>query len=431
MKKITLGLVGFGTVGSGVVKFLQDRRSFIRDRFGIDFFLKSICDRSIDKKINKTIEKCSLTTQWEELVKDPMIDVIVELIGGVNPAKEIVVNALRKKKHVVTANKELIASLGQKLFEEAHQNGRNIYYESSVMAGVPIIRTLTEGIVGNRVKGLYGIINGTCNYILTEMTDKGYSFEHALADAKNYGYAESDPTLDINGMDATYKLAILVNLAMGKFISVKDIHTEGIAHIAHDDIEHAESLGLNIKLLAIAKQHGQEIEARVHPTLIPKDHPLAIIDGVDNAIFVETDPLGDIFLAGQGAGKMSAASGVISDLLNIAVNEGSDARSNLANLAHDTADLRMRMIDDIMTKFYIRIMAIDKPGVLSQITGILGQHEIGINSFTQKAHNRASTVPVIMLTEPAPEKKVRLALEQLHKLPVVKSKPVAIRMENP
>lgn len=427
MAKLTMGLIGYGTVGAGVVRLLKARRSVIERQFDTTFVLKTVCDRSIRTKDTRGLSTAKLTTRIEDVLQDPQINVVIELIGGMHPAREIVLQAFKNGKHVITANKELISNDGQELFRAARRHSRYLYFESSVGAGIPIIKTITEGMAGNSFHGLYGIINGTCNFILTEMTKKDCRFSQALREAKRRGFAESNPTLDINGTDSAHKLAILVYLAFGKFIRIKDIYTEGITHISHDDIEHAESLNLTIKLLAIAKKVNTAIEARVHPTLISKDHPLASINGIYNAIYLHANPLNDILLSGEGAGPMSAASGVMSDLLNLASR--ADGSNLLCNLAVKTPRLKLRKIDQIKTKFYIRFMAIDKPGVLAKITGILGRYGISINSVTQKAHNPALTVPVIMLTDYTTEKVLRQALNKISQLPVIKSKPVAIRME--
>ena len=429
MKKLTLGLIGYGNVGSGVVTFLQTRRKEISDRFQTEFRVKTICDLRFKTNPPKGMGKIVCTTNADDILTDPEIDVVVELIGGFQPAHDFVLKALRNKKHVVTANKSLIAQSGKVLFKEAHRQGRNVFFESSVMAGVPAIKTITEGVAGNRFNSLYGIINGTCNYILTEMSQKNCSFAEAVASAQRCGFAEADPTLDINGMDSAHKLAVLVSRTMGRFVHLKDIYTEGITQIAYEDIAYAESLGLTIKLLAIAKKNKNEIEARVHPTLISQSHPLAAINGVNNALLMNLDPLGDVLLSGEGAGQMAAASGVVSDLINLATREGCPAGQMIGNAFLEDPSITMKKIDQISTKFYIRFMAIDKPGVLSLISGILGKHGISINSVKQNAHNRAAAVPLIMLTEYAPEKMVRQALAKIHKLSIVKSRPVAIRME--
>ncbi len=427
MTKINIGLIGYGTVGSGVVKFLSNRKSFIKNKFNTEFTIRTLCDLKLPKKNTRGLGRTRLTKKVQDVLDDPKIDIVIELIGGLHPAKEIVVKALNQGKHVITANKALIANSGKELFRMAKKQNCHLYFESSVGAGTPIIKTITEGIVGNKFNSIYGIINGTCNFILSEMTQRNYSVAQALTEAQKKGFAESNPTLDINGMDSVHKLAILVYLTFGKFIDVNDIYREGITHISHDDIEHATSLGLSIKLLAIAKKEDKNIEVRVHPTLISKNHPLASINSIYNAVYMNTDPLGSVLLSGEGAGQMAAASGVISDLINFASRGNNSALP--CNRYSEASGLKIKKIDQIKTKFYIRFMVTDKPGILSVITGILGKHGIGINSVTQKAHNPTSTVPVIMLTDYTSEKMLRLALNKIHKLPVVKSKPVAIRME--
>lgn len=430
MRKIKLGLIGYGNVGSGLVKLLKTSQRHIKNKFQLEFEFQGICDLAFAKHQPSGLGKTRITTDAQSLLSDPKIDVIVELIGGLHPAKEFVLSALKNGKDVVTANKALIAEYGQELFKEARACGKHIYFETAVQAGVPIIKTLTEGLAGNQFTAVYGIINGTCNYILSEMSAHGLSFDDAVKKAQAKGFAETDPTLDINGMDSAYKLSILAYLAFGKFLKPKNIHTEGITHISHQDIEFAEELGLAIKLLAIAKKNNKEIEARVHPTLIHKDHPLASINGVLNAVLMEADPLGPVLLSGEGAGQFAAASGVVSDLINLAKRSRDDAENFIGNNYTETPGLSMRKIDRISTRFYLRFMAMDKPGVLSQISGVLGKHGISINSVSQKEQNKTSAVPVIMLTHCAPEEKLRLALDEIYKQSIVKSKPVAIRIEN-
>jgi len=428
MTKVNLGLIGYGTVGQGVVKFLHQRKSFFKDKYNTDFHISVMCDRSYQKKDTSSLKRTKLTKNINDVINNPEVEIVIELIGGMKPAKDIVVRSLKNGKHVITANKELIANCGKELFKLAEQNKRHLYFESSVGAGIPVIKTLSEGLAGNKIQSIFGIINGTCNYILTEMTKNNLSFKQALGDAQKKGFAESDPTLDINGMDSAHKLAILVFLAFGKFIKVKNIYTEGITHISHDDIEYAESLNLSIKLLAIAKKVNGSIEARVHPTLISKEHPIATINSIYNAVYLNSNPQGDMLLSGEGAGQMAAASGVISDLINLTA-KGKHALL-LGNRYSEAKNLKLRTIDQIETKFYLKFMVNDKPGVLAKITSILGQHGISINSVTQKQHNPTAKVPVIMLTDYIGEKKLRQALDKIAKLAVVKGKPVAIRMEN-
>ncbi len=429
MNRLNIGLIGYGTVGQGVIKMLRTRENFIRNKFNTEFTIKAICDRSIHQKNTRGLAKTNLTTNYLEVINDPEINVVIELVGGMHPSYEIIGGALRSGKHVVTANKELLAQKGEELFTEAKKKNKAIYFESSVGAGVPIIKMITEGLAGNKFNAIYGIINGTCNFILTEMTKNNWTFSQALKEAQARGYAERNPALDVNGIDTAHKLSILVFLALGKSIKLNDIYIEGITHISHVDIEHAESLGLSIKLLAIAKRVKNQIEVRVQPTLIAKDHPLASVNGIFNAILIDTDPLGDILLYGQGAGQMAAASGVVSDLINLAARNNSPSTIMVGNLFQDISTFKLREIDQIKTKFYLRFMAIDKPGVLAKITGILGEHGIGIASVTQKESKKSSTVPVVMLTDLATESMVRLSLQQITRLSVVKSKPVAIRME--
>ena len=429
MKRITIGMIGLGVVGRGVAKLIKTRHSFVLNKFGVDLQLKTICDLRVDPVFLKSLGKIVYTKNFNDILQDPEIDVVVELIGGHHPAFEIITGALENGKHVVTANKAVIAHYGQELFSLAHKVERSIYFETAVLAGVPIIKTLTEGIAGNQYNGLYGIVNGTCNYILSEMETNKISFEDAVKLAQEKGYAESDPTLDINGMDSANKLAILIALAMGKFLKVKDIHTEGITHISKEDLYYAEEMGLTIKLLAIAKKVNGKIEARVHPTLISRKHPLASVKGVYNAVLLEADALGDVLLVGQGAGQLAAASGVFSDLINLGIDNAEGDRTWIGDNPDEIEKLGLRSMDDINTEFYVRLMVLDKPGVLSKITGILGQNGVSIASVTQKVVNKNAAVPLVMLTHAAKESAVRKALKKIGQMKEVKTKPVAIRMQ--
>ncbi len=429
MTKLTIGLIGYGNVGSGIIKLIQKRFSFIKEKFHTELIIKTICDRSIQQKITPDLKNIHCTSDIQGVLSDPQIQAVIELIGGLNPAREIALGALKNGKHLVTANKELLAHHGRELFRQAHQSNRSIYFESAVMAGVPVIKTISEGLVGNTFRALYGIINGTCNFILDSMTKNHLTFQQALEEAQKRGYAESNPTLDINGMDTAHKLTILVYLALGKTVKLEDIYTEGINTISQEDINYAQELNLTIKLLGIAKREGQEIEVRVHPTLIAKDHPLAAIGSVYNALYLKTSPLGNVLISGEGAGQMSAASGVLSDLINLAQQKENTEASWLRNPYEDTSLMTIRKMDQVKSRYYLRMTAIDKPKVLSIMAGILGKYGISINSVTQKAHNPAAHVPVVMLTDFAVEKMVRKALEKIHQLSVVKSMPIAIRME--
>ncbi len=429
MKTLTIGLIGLGTVGKGVAKLIKAKQSLVREKYGVELRLKTVCDLNIDARFLKSIGKVIATHNFDDIIKDPEINVVVELIGGHHPALEIIKGALTNGKDVVTANKAVISTFGQELFTLAHKCSRSIYFETAVLAGVPIIKTIVEGAAGNEYNGLHGIVNGTCNYILTEMEANGISFEEAVKLAQAKGYAEADPSLDINGKDTAHKLAVLIMLAMGKFIKVADIHTEGITHIAAEDLKYAEAMGLTIKLLAIAKKKADGIEARVHPTLISRKHPLASVKGVYNAVHFDADALGDVLLVGQGAGQFAAASGVFSDLINLGLDNIKGHHTWIGNDPREMSALKLLSMDKIETEFYIRLTVLDRPGVLSRITGILGENGISIASVTQKAVSRNVPVPLVMLTHMAKEANVRKALEKIGALKEVKAKPVAIRME--
>lgn len=429
MKKINIGLIGVGTVGSGVVKILRKKSSILKEKIGIELFLKKICDKDINRLRQVAKESSIKTLDPKEILDDPNIDIVVELIGEIHPAKELICEALKKGKHVVTANKHLLALEGQEIFNLAKNYSKNIYFEASVCAGIPIIKAIREGLVANRFLRIFGILNGTSNFILSRMFETGESFSKALEEAKRKGYAERDSSLDIQGIDSAHKLAILAYLAFGRFINLKDIFTEGISDISLLDIRYAQDLKLVIKLLAIAKKTNEELELRVHPTLIPFDHPLSSVKGIFNAVYVQTDLAGELLFYGQGAGKNSAASAVVSDLVDLS----KDIRAGLfrppLNVVCDPSIKRLRKITDIETRYYIRFMAIDKPGVLAKISGILGKYGISIASVTQKERKRARAVPVVMITHQTNEKSMQVALEKISHLPVIKERPVVIRIE--
>lgn len=430
MRKINIGLLGFGNVGSGLVRIIQERKRLLVDKLGVELVIKRICDKDLRSPRGVRLSPGLLTSNTKEFLRDEELDVIVELIGGVHPAKEFIIEALNNKKHVVTANKAVLAEEGKDIFKAAEKNCRNVYFEASVGAGVPIIKTIREGLVANKFNAVYGIINGTSNFILSKMAEEGATFNGALREAKERGFAERNPTLDINGFDSAHKLIILIYLAFGKLIGIKNIFVEGISDISLADVKFANEMNLKIKLLAIAKKTGNALEVRVHPTMIAKSHPLASVSGVYNAIYLEADLAGDILIYGQGAGKFSAASAVASDLADLAsdilLKEGGLRKLMPSNIPVR----RLKRIDEIETRFYIRFMAIDKPGVLARIAGVLGKYGISISSVSQKERRYASAVPVVMLTHEAKERNMRLALERIYRMAVIREKPVAIRMEN-
>lgn len=429
MKKVNIGLIGFGNIGSGVVKILRDKRALLSEKTGLDINIKKICDQDITSKRNVSVDKGILTRNAKEIIDDPQIDILVELIGGIHPAKEFISEALKKGKNIVTANKALLALHGQELFSEATDKGKNIYFEASVGAGIPIIKSLREGLVANKFNSILGILNGTSNYILSSMSKNGKTFNEALKEAKEKGFAEKDPTLDIEGMDSAHKLILLTYLAFGRLVNIKDVFVEGISHISLADVNYAKELGFEIKLLAIAQREGESLEVRVHPTLVPEDHLLASVDSMFNAIYVEGDLAGDLLFYGPGAGQLSAASAVVSDIIDLTQDIKAGLFRPMMNIVSDKAVKSLRKIDESFSRYYIRFTALDKPGVLAKISGILAKFGISIASVTQKEKSKAQLVPVVMLVHEAREKDLRNALNMIDRLDAIKEKSVAIRME--
>ncbi len=429
MRKINVGIIGFGNIGCGVVKILGLRKSLLTQKIETEIVIKKICDKDLTRKRDLVVDKSLLTTDAHEILNDPGIDIVVELMGGINPAKEFILAALRKGKHVVTANKALLAQDGQELFREAAERGKNIYFEASVGAGIPIIKSVKEGLVANKFNSIIGILNGTSNYILTQMSKEDCSFANALSSAKLKGFAEKDPSFDIQGWDSAHKLVLLTYLAFGKIINLKDIFVEGIEHVSAADIAYAQELGYAIKLLAIAKKENDELEVRVHPTLLPKEHLLSSVDGVFNAIYVSSDLAGELMFYGPGAGQLPAASAVVSDIVDLSQDIKAGLFRPTLNSRPDLSIKGLRKIDEFENKYYIHITAVDKPGVLAKISGILAKFGISIASVTQKERLKSQIVPVVMITHEVKEKNLRGALKMIDHLKDIKDKSVAIRIE--
>jgi len=437
--RIAVGLIGFGTVGTGVAAVLASNAGSIRRRLGVPLELVKVADLNLTADRGVTLPPGVLTSNAREVIDDPKIDIVIELIGGYDPAKRFLLDAMAKGKSVVTANKALLAVHGEELFQAAARARVDIGFEASVGGGIPIVRTLTEGLAANRILSLYGIVNGTSNYILTKMTEAGRPFGEVLAEAQKAGYAEADPTFDIAGTDAAHKLAILITLAFGTPVNFKDVYVEGITGITPVDIAYATEFGYTIKLLAISKLHeggagggGAEVEARVHPTMIASDAPIARVGGVYNAIQVTGDAVGDIMLYGRGAGSLPTASAVVSDIIDMARNilAGSVGRvPSCAFQADQRRPLRIRPIDEIGSLYYLRFMVLDKPGVLSQLSGVLGKHEISISSVLQRGRKDGQTVPVVMTTHLAVERNMQAALGDIEALPFVSGRTTLVRIE--
>jgi len=427
VKKVNIGIVGLGTIGSGVVKILRERRRLIQERSGVDLHLVLACDVRSSSAQRLKLPPTLFTTNPQDIIKNEKIDVVVELIGGHHPAREIILQALKNKKHAVTANKALLATDLADILKAARRAGMQMKFEASVCGGIPIIKSLREGLVSNKVDSLFGIINGTSNYLLTKMAQDNLSFSEALSRAKKKGYAERNPRFDVEGIDASHKLVILCFLLFSKLIPLDDVFCEGISDISHLDIKYADEMGLVIKPLAIAKKVGDELEARVHPTLLPKGHMLSAVNGVFNAVLLQGDLVGNMLFYGRGAGQLPTASAVISDLVDL--GRATTAFSSFKRPAGPRIK-RVKKMDDIVSRYYLRFMAIDKPGILAKIGGILGKHHIGIAQVSQKERRRVKFVPVVMITHHACEKDLRRALEDIDRLAIIKGRTVKIRMED-
>jgi len=433
MKTISLGLIGFGTIGTGVVKLLQESIELIRKRLGANIILKKIADLDITTPRQVTVENSLITIDANDILDDHEISIVIELIGGYEPARSFILEAIRRKKHVVTANKALLATYGNEIFKAAEENGIDIGFEASVGGTIPIIKTLKESLVANRIKSIFGIINGTSNYILSKMTDEGKSFESVLKEAQKLGFAEADPTFDIDGVDTAHKLAIILSLAYGKKVKLEDIHREGITGISQRDIEFARELGYRIKLLAIATQREDYIEARIHPTMIPLNHLLANVNGNFNAFHVVGDAAGSVFLYGQGAGMMPTASAVVGDIVDISRNVlmGISGRVPARSIREYVInDIELMSFNDIVTNYYFRFAALDRPGVLSRIAGILGENNISIAAVIQKGRQKAGTVPIVMTTHKSKENDVQKAIREIDRMEIIHGKTVVIRIED-
>lgn len=433
MKKIQVGLLGFGTVGTGMVKILLKNREVIESRLGASLALKWIADLDLERDREMVVDTGLLTTDSEMVIDDPEVDIVVELIGGYEPAKSFVLKAIENGKHVVTANKALLAAHGDEIFSAASQKGVEVGFEASVGGGIPLIRSMKEGLVANRIESLFGILNGTANYILTKMTDQGSSFSEVLKEAQALGYAEADPTFDIEGIDTAHKLTILLAIAYGVPIDFKAVYTEGISKVTPLDIKFIKEFGYRIKLLAISKDDGQAIEARVHPTLIPDDSMLANVNEAYNALYIKGDAVGNVMLYGPGAGMMPTGSAVVSDLVDVARNMLRRAVGRVPSVGYQPASINARQarpIEELRTEYYFRFSAEDSPGVLSKVSGILGNHQISIKSVHQKGRDIVGAVPIVMITHEAKEAAVRKALAEIDQLEMIKDKTVLFRIED-
>ena len=424
--EVKIGLLGCGTVGSGVYKVLHQNRSSITNKAGTQLDIKRVLVKDTAEELVVDVPEEDLTEDFRDILDDEEIEIVVELIGGVNPAKEFVLKSLKQGKNVITANKELIAKHGSEILTTAEENGVDIYFEASVGGGIPIIKPLKSSLAANKITKILGIVNGTTNYILTKMDEEGAEFDAVLKQAQDLGYAEADPTSDIEGCDAAYKLAILSSIGFESRVDIDKVHVEGITEITQEDISYAREFDYKIKLLAIGKDEEDGIEVRVHPTLIPEDHPLANVNDVFNAIFIEGDAIDRTMFYGPGAGQMPTGSAVVGDIIEVARNIQFDAQGRLPCTCFQ--DKKVKEQSEVETRYYLRLEVIDKPGVLGKITNLLGEYKVSMESVMQKGRSDQS-VPLVLITHKVTEGNIKAALDEIADLEAVKEVANLIRVE--
>jgi len=433
MKPINVGLLGIGTVGGGTWSVLARNREEIQRRAGREIRITMVADKDLEKAKRLTEGRAKVVADGNLVINDPDIDIVVELIGGYTVAKDLVLKAIAKGKHVVTANKAMLAVHGNEIFAAAQKQGVTVGFEAAVAGGVPIIKALREGLTANRIEWIAGIINGTSNFILSEMREKGLPFDEVLREAQARGYAEADPTFDIEGIDAAHKLTILAAIAFGIPMQFERAYTEGISRLTREDIRYAESLGYRIKLLGITKRTPQGIELRVHPTLVPTRRLIANVEGVMNAILVKGDAVGATMYYGAGAGAEPTASAVVADLVDVTRLHTADPEHRVPHLAFQPdrlADTRILPMEEVITSYYLRMRVLDRPGVLADITRILADRTISIDAMIQREPSEGEEqVDIIMLTHETQEKNLNAAIAGIERLPVVTGKVTRIRLE--
>ncbi|MGE0680760.1 MAG: homoserine dehydrogenase [Candidatus Binatia bacterium] len=432
-ESVKLGLIGLGTVGSGVVHLLAQNNDTIAHKLGRSLSLVQVASRSIETKPRPHLGQARLSMDPWNVVHDPEVDIVIELIGGIEPARSLILEAIAQGKDVITANKALLAQHGAEIFAAAEVRGVSVGFEASVAGGIPIIRTLREGLAGDRNLALFGIVNGTCNYILTTMAEEEEEFSAVLRRAQEQGLAEADPSFDIDGIDTAHKLTLLAMLAFGVHVPFSSVYVEGIRHISQIDILFAREFGYGIKLLAIAKEENGAVDVRVHPTMIPRSSMLAGVGGAYNAIFVQGEALGSSLYFGRGAGSLPTATAVIADVIEVARNRGMALGPRVPPVGwpwHELRTIPIRPIEELDSDYYLRFMAVDRPGVLATIAGVLGEHDISIASVIQRGRSAGDeTVPLVMRTHNAKERNLKTALQWVDQLPVIQGKSVSIRIE--
>lgn len=434
-----VGMLGCGIVGTGAAKLILNAQPPLRDKTGIDVQITRVAVRDPRKVRDLPLKPAVFTTDCEALVRDPEIDIVVEVIGGIEPARTLLLEALKRGKAVVTANKALLATHGKELFEAALAAHSSIGFEASVCGGIPVIGAIRDGLVANRVESIHGILNGTTNYILTRMVENGAPYAEALKEAQAKGFAEADPTLDVNGTDAAHKLVLLSDLAFHSTFNFKEVHVEGIENIQADDVRYAAQLGYALKLLAIAKRRNPGadpdevpggLEMRVHPTLIPQNHPLANVRAENNAVLVQGDAVGEVMFYGRGAGMLPTGSAIVADIMDAARGSARQTFTKLQFFQNPRADLPVIPADKVRSRYYVRFTVKDQPGVMGKVATVLGEHGVSIASVIQKEPDASGTVPIVMLTHLTIEDRFREARKKIEALSFVHGGSAVFRVED-
>ncbi len=433
MSVIKVGLLGFGTIGTGVIRVFQKNSDVIRERLGYAVELVKVCDLDITTDRGVVLAPGVLTTNVDDVISNPDIDIVIELIGGYEPAKTFILKAIAQGKHIVTANKALMALHGQEIVSAASKSGVGVMFEAAVGGGIPIISAIKENLCANRFVSVLGILNGTCNFILTKMTEEGGDFEPVLKEAQALGYAEADPTFDVEGIDTAHKLSLLSSLCFGTTVDFDQVYTEGISKISSIDIQFARQMGYKIKLLAIGKMDGNGIEVRVHPTMIPEDYQLAEVDGVFNAVRLTGDFVGPTMLYGSGAGMDATASAVMGDVMSICRDQAAGIKSRVPIMGYCSdavKTLPIKKMSEVESHYYLRFTCVDRSGVLAKIAGCLGQHNISIQSMIQPDEHEENSVPIVLMTHRALEADVVKALSEINQMDIVTQETFLMRVEN-
>lgn len=430
MRTVNCGMIGGGTVGGGVLQALERNGSLLASRLGARVKIHKVAVRDLNRPRKVAIPKALLTDNWRSVVEDPKTDIVIELAGGTTTAKTMVLAALRAGKPVITANKALLSAHGQELCAAAAEHNANLYYEAAVAGGIPVIKALREGFVGNRITHIYGIVNGTCNYILSRMKTEGANFTDVLTEAQTLGYAEAEPSLDVDGFDSQHKVGLLASLAHGFWIGPDAVHVEGIRNVTQLDVQFASALGYTIKLLGIVKKVGAKVQASVYPALIPDSHVLASVSGVFNAVFIRGDVAGDSLFYGQGAGQDATASAVVSDIADAVLDLKSGTPHRIPPFKTHDHKSAVLPVDATVSKYYLRLSVVDKPGVLAKVAAILAKSRIGISSVIQPEGHEGESVPLILMIHDAKNAAMLSALKAITRLPAIREQPVMFRVES-